>query len=70
MYNSRKKPLEEVPTELTPIWSCSNENCNGWMRENFVLSPVPVCPQCQSDMHKDERMLPVIVNTSFPYLRS
>ncbi|RKP49973.1 hypothetical protein D7Z26_19335 [Cohnella endophytica] len=64
MYNSRKKPLEDVPMELTVIWSCSDENCKGWMRDNFVFSMVPVCPQCQSNMIKSERMLAAVVNTS------
>ncbi|WP_211748768.1 cold-shock protein [Paenibacillus sp. Marseille-Q4541] len=64
MYNSRRKPAEEVPMELTAIWSCSSDNCKGWMRDNFVFSVVPVCPQCKSDMVKDERMLAAVTNTS------
>lgn len=64
MYSSRKKLLEEVPQELTAIWSCEDDNCNGWMRDNFSLSIVPVCSQCQSKMFKTERMLPVLANTS------
>ncbi|RKN75800.1 cold-shock protein [Paenibacillus ginsengarvi] len=64
MYNSRKRPSEDLPTERTVIWSCSDENCNGWMRENFAFSNVPVCPKCQSKMVKSERMLAVVVNTS------
>lgn len=64
MYNSRKKQTEEIPMELTAIWSCSNDECKGWMRDNFVFSDVPVCPQCQSSMIKDEKMLAAVINTS------
>lgn len=64
MYNSRKKPLEDAPTELTVIWSCSNENCKGWMRDNFAFLEAPICPQCHSKMIKDEKMLVVVENTS------
>jgi len=27
LYNSRKKPLEDIQEELTAIWSCSDDNC-------------------------------------------
>ncbi|MFC5700755.1 cold-shock protein [Cohnella faecalis] len=64
MYYSRKRPLEDIPMELTSIWSCSNEACKGWMRDNFALAILPVCPQCQSVMVKSEKMLSVLVNTS------
>lgn len=64
MYNSRKKPLEDIPTELTVIWSCTNENCKGWMRDNFSFSATPECPKCHSSMIKDEKILDVVENTS------
>ena len=64
MYNSRKKPMDEIPEEVTAIWSCTNEKCNGWMRDNFAFSTEPTCPQCQSVMEKGERKLAVLVNTS------
>lgn len=64
MYYSKKRSLEQIPEELTAIWSCSDKNCNGWMRDNFVLSIPPICPQCQSEMVKSEKMLAAIVNTS------
>lgn len=64
VYNSRKKPLEDVPEELTVIWACSSESCKGWMRDNFTLSTVPTCPHCKAEMIKSERMLPSLVNTS------
>ncbi len=65
MY-SRKKPFEEVPEELTAIWSCTNDACNGWMRDNFSLDAVPTCHLCHSPMVSGTRMLPQLVNTSRP----
>lgn len=64
MYNSRKKPMDEVVEEVTTIWSCTNDKCNGWMRDNFSFSIEPTCPQCQSAMEKSEKKLAVLVNTS------
>jgi len=64
LYHSRKRPLEDLPEELTAIWSCPDENCRGWMRDNFVFSIVPVCSLCQSKMVKGEKMLTVVINTS------
>ncbi|WP_274648643.1 cold-shock protein [Paenibacillus humicola] len=64
MYNSRKKPMEEIAEEMTAIWSCTNETCNGWMRDNFSFSSNPTCPQCQSPMEKGEKKLAVLVNTN------
>ncbi|ANE46919.1 hypothetical protein SY83_12245 [Paenibacillus swuensis] len=70
MYNSRKKPMEEIPEEMTAVWSCSNENCNCWMRDNFALDTQPDCPQCQSAMVKGEKKLAVVANTSFNHNKS
>ncbi|WP_322907225.1 cold-shock protein [Paenibacillus campi] len=64
MYYSRKSPMDDLPEEMTAIWSCTNEKCNGWMRDNFVLSVQPRCGQCNSLMEKSERLLPVLTNTS------
>ena len=64
MYNSRRKPRVEIPAELTAVWSCSDEGCKGWMRDNFAFSVAPVCSLCQSDMIKSEKMLPPVMNTS------
>ncbi|MFK7693018.1 cold-shock protein [Paenibacillus sp. HJGM_3] len=64
LYYSRKRPFEDLPVEVTAIWSCPNENCKGWMRDNFTFSIAPVCAQCQSEMVKCERMLAALENTS------
>jgi hypothetical protein len=62
MYYSRKK-LEDIPQEVTAVWSCSREGCNGWMRDNFAFATVPTCHQCHSPMKRTERRLPVLENT-------
>ncbi|MEK4355643.1 cold-shock protein [Paenibacillus sp. FSL M7-1455] len=65
MYDSRKRLMMELlPEEMTTIWSCTNEKCNGWMRDNFVFLIQPICVQCHSFMEKSEKMLPVLENTS------
>ncbi|MFD0711971.1 cold-shock protein [Paenibacillus sp. GCM10027626] len=61
MY-SRKKPLEEIPEEVTPIWSCTNDGCNGWMRDDFAFEAKPVCPLCSSSMVSGTKTLPALVN--------
>lgn len=64
MYSSKKKAIEEAPIEVTAIWSCSNEDCTVWMRDNFTFSVAPVCTQCHSVMVKTERDLGVLENNS------
>jgi len=63
MY-SRKKTFEELPEAMTQIWSCTREDCNGWMRANFSFEDEPDCPKCHSAMVSEMRSLPVLVNTS------
>ncbi|GIP23504.1 MULTISPECIES: cold-shock protein [Paenibacillus] len=62
--NYRKKTLEEIPEEITPIWSCTNDSCNGWMRDNFAFDYTPACPLCSSEMEKSTKMLPQLVNNN------
>lgn len=50
-----KEPLPEVETN---IWACTNEECQGWMRESFSFDAEPACPLCSSEMEKEVRMLP------------
>lgn len=64
LYHSRKRPLLDLPEEITAIWSCTNKDCNGWMRDNFVFLNQPTCVQCRSLMEKGERMLSIVANTS------
>jgi hypothetical protein len=56
--------MDDIPEELTAIWSCTNEECNGWMRDNFVFLFQPTCLQCQSLMVKNEKLLSIVANTS------
>ncbi|HZG15312.1 MAG TPA: cold-shock protein [Candidatus Bathyarchaeia archaeon] len=62
--NHRRKPNEEVPMETTFIWACTNDGCNGWMRDNFAFDYQPTCGLCSSPMVKDTKMLPLLVNTN------
>ncbi|MEO3945275.1 cold-shock protein [Gorillibacterium sp. CAU 1737] len=64
MYYSRKRQPDDLPQEVTAIWSCTNEECNGWMRDNFAFSAQPRCVQCNSLMEKGERKLSILENTS------
>ncbi|MFB4164686.1 cold-shock protein [Alteribacillus sp. JSM 102045] len=56
-YNGRKEAPPEVETK---VWSCTNDDCAGWMRENFTFESEPSCPLCQSEMIKDTKTLPQI----------
>ncbi|WP_348772918.1 cold-shock protein [Paenibacillus sp. Marseille-P2973] len=64
LYYSRKRQMIDLPEEMTMIWSCTNKECNGWMRNNFVFSIQPICGQCNSLMEKGEKVLPILANTS------
>ncbi|GFR37548.1 hypothetical protein PRECH8_08440 [Insulibacter thermoxylanivorax] len=58
-----RKVEEPVPEAVTEIWACTNEDCNGWMRDNFTFAADnPACPLCQSYMVRDERVLPILTN--------
>ncbi|NOV02611.1 cold-shock protein [Paenibacillus planticolens] len=63
MY-SRKKSFEEMPLENVTIWSCEQEGCKGWMRDNFTFDHVPTCHLCQSTMVRSVKLLPLVNNTS------
>ncbi|WP_248928532.1 cold-shock protein [Paenibacillus hamazuiensis] len=62
--NYRKKPFEEIPEESTDVWSCTQDGCKGWMRNNFTFASEPTCPLCSSAMVPDTKMLPLLVNTT------
>lgn len=51
----RKEPLPEVETN---VWTCTSEDCQGWMRESFSFNETPKCPLCQSGMKEEVKMLP------------
>lgn len=50
-----KEPVKEVETN---VWSCSSEDCSGWMRESYSFNEDPKCPLCQSSMEQEVRVLP------------
>lgn len=58
-----RKVEEPIPEAATDIWSCVNEDCNGWMRDNFTFAEEePACPLCHSAMMREERVLPILTN--------
>ncbi|MEQ6377875.1 cold-shock protein [Bacillaceae bacterium S4-13-58] len=56
-YQKKSEPIPEVETK---VWSCVNEDCSSWMREDFTFEEKPTCPKCQSEMVKETRVLPQI----------
>lgn len=52
-----KEPVQEVETT---IWTCTSEECNGWMRESWSFNDEPKCPLCKSSMTQEVRVLPEI----------
>lgn len=63
MYFS-KKNKEAVEEEETSVWTCSNESCSCWMRDNFSFKESPTCPICSSVMEKDVKTLPALHNSN------
>ncbi|WP_106769164.1 cold-shock protein [Paenibacillus faecalis] len=63
MY-SRKNAAESIPEEMTEVWSCTNKDCKGWIRDDFAFEIEPDCMLCQSPMVKETRMLPLLVNSN------
>jgi len=59
-----KRSAEIIPEEATSVWSCTNENCSGWMRDNFSFMNIPTCPLCHSEMTIGEKMLPCLHNNN------
>lgn len=59
-----RRNTEVVPEENTEVWTCSSDDCIGWMRDNFSFEDTPSCPLCQSEMTRSDKVLPVLVNNS------
>lgn len=51
-------PKEPVPEVDTNVWSCTSEDCQGWMRESYSFETEPACPLCKSTMKREVRVLP------------
>lgn len=54
------KRTDNLPEERTAVWTCTNDDCNGWMRDGFSFDEVPCCPQCKSAMESGFKMLPAL----------
>ncbi|MDT9726612.1 hypothetical protein DUZ99_16670 [Xylanibacillus composti] len=63
MLSSWKRPLENLPEEMTAIWSCTQEGCNGWIRASYSFEENPVCVQCKSPMASSEKLLPKLISS-------
>jgi hypothetical protein len=63
MYH-RAKPAEEIPLQNTAVWTCTSEDCNGWMRDNFAFESEPTCRLCHSPMETGMKMLPLLENSN------
>ena len=65
MYISRKKSTEETPCEETAIWSCTNDGCNLWIRDDYSFEDIPSCSQCNVPMLRGTKMLPVLLDSGY-----
>lgn len=54
----RRNRRERVKEVETKVWTCQNDDCDGWMRKAFSFSSLPICPLCDSDMAFELKMLP------------
>jgi len=54
-FKGKEKPV--IPEIDTPIRVCVNDDCHGWMREEFV-SEDELCPLCGSSTQKETKILP------------
>jgi len=63
MTYSWSKPLENLPEEMTTIWSCMGEECKGWIRDSFSFKEQPVCPLCKTSMISSEKILPILMSS-------
>ncbi|MFD2682110.1 cold-inducible protein YdjO-related protein [Bacillus seohaeanensis] len=68
-FGRRNQVEEEIKTEETKIWVCSDEDCKGWMRDNFKSESTPTCPLCHSEMELSTKELQVLDNPH-PTLKS
>lgn len=53
-------PKEPVPEVETNVWSCTSDDCQGWMRESYSFKTTPDCPLCHSTMIQEVRVLPIL----------
>lgn len=65
MYYSRRRAIEDFPRELTAIWSCTKEGCNGWIRDEYSFEAIPTCSQCRSPMNRGTKSLPILQESGY-----
>ncbi|WP_408007345.1 cold-shock protein [Pseudalkalibacillus sp. A8] len=53
-----KNQQEPIPEVETKVWSCTSQNCSGWMREGLTFDSEPACPLCNAPMEPEVRILP------------
>ncbi|MGN1402054.1 MAG: cold-inducible protein YdjO-related protein [Bacillus sp. (in: firmicutes)] len=58
-FSKRNQETEETIIEDTAVFACETEECNGWMRAQF-LSDDSACPLCGGTMQQETRQLPKI----------
>ncbi|WNQ10987.1 cold-shock protein [Paenibacillus aurantius] len=63
MSYSWNKPLENLPEEMTIIWSCVEEECKSWIRDSFSFKEQPVCPLCKTSMISSVKILPILISS-------
>lgn len=51
-------PREPVPEVETKVWSCTSDDCQGWMRDLYSFDDEPACPLCKSKMEQEVRVIP------------
>ncbi len=66
----RKRSLEDLPKAVTDVWSCSKEDCNGWIRDDYSFEDVPVCRQCKSPMIRSRKEVPILTSSDHTWKTS
>ncbi|MCZ8516794.1 cold-inducible protein YdjO-related protein [Paenibacillus filicis] len=54
----------EKTEEILNVWNCKNNDCNAWIRDEFVTEAAPECPMCSEPMVQGTRAIPIKTNKS------
>ncbi|GIQ67520.1 cold-shock protein [Xylanibacillus composti] len=63
MY-ARRRSEDEIQKMDTVVWSCTNEDCKVWIRDDYSFEDTPTCTLCGSSMQRSSKLLPVLMNNS------
>ncbi|MDZ5473833.1 cold-inducible protein YdjO-related protein [Bacillus sp. 31A1R] len=55
---AQEEKLEDILMDIE-VYSCSHDDCNGWMRKDFATADLK-CPLCGNDTALEVRELPKI----------